>query len=295
MARGADGIEHIWPKEDFLYLRLKRRLLLLLCFARCFFSIRGFNMTAMDSPIAEELRDLPKVPGVIVTSFVTTAIQVFGDDLRSVILYGSGAEGRLRPTSDINLVLVLSSFGIAKADEIRLQFSSAASAGKLNAMFLLDSEIASAVELFAEKFSDILRRRRVLYGPDPFAGISIPRGVEIWRLKQVLLNLTLRLREAYVGNGSTPERVSGLIADFAGPIRSCAAALSQLEGKQARHPKEALAEFVDSLDQTDWGNVLSRISETRERALLSADVADATMFRLMELTTLLRMRVEALS
>jgi hypothetical protein len=86
-----------------------------------------------------------------------------------------------------------------------------------------------------------------------------------------------------------------LIADFAGPIRSCAATLSQLEGKQARHPKEALAEFVDSLDQTDWGNVLSRISETRERALLSADVADATMFRLMELTTLLRMRVEALS
>jgi predicted nucleotidyltransferase len=252
-------------------------------------------MTAMDSPVPEELRDLPKVPGVIVTRFLTAAIQVFRDDLRSVILYGTAAEGRLRPTSDINLVLVLSSFDTAKADEIRPQFSSAASAGKLSAMFLLESEIASAVELFAEKFSDILRRRRVIYGSDSFAGISIPRGVEIWRLKQVLLNLTLRLREAYVKNGSTPERVSGLIADFAGPIRSCAATLSQLEGKSARPPKEALAEFVDSLDHGDWGEVLSHISQTRERALLSPDVADATMFRLMELTTLLRIRVEALS
>jgi len=34
----------------------------------------------------------------------------FGDSLRSVILYGSGAEGRFRPTSDVNLLIVLSRF-----------------------------------------------------------------------------------------------------------------------------------------------------------------------------------------
>ena len=248
----------------------------------------------MDSSIAKELEDLPKVSGVAVTTFVTAARQVFRDDLRSVILYGSGAEGRLRPTSDINLVLVLSSFDPAKATAIRSQFSYAESAGRLTAMFLLESEVVSAVELFAQKFSDILRRHRVLYGPDPFAGLSIPRGAEIWRLKQVLLNLTLRLREAYVEYGSTPERISGLIADSAGPIRSCAATLSELEGKAAIPPKEALAEFADSLGDGDWGEVLAHISETRERTLLSPDVADATVFRLIELTTRLRTRAEAL-
>jgi predicted nucleotidyltransferase len=125
----------------------------------------------MDSSIAKELEDLPKVSGVAVTAFVTAARQVFRDDLRSVILYGSGAEGRLRPTSDINLVLVLSSFDPAKAIAVRSQFSYAESAGRLTAMFLLESEVVSAVELFAQKFSDILRRHRVLYGPDPFAGL----------------------------------------------------------------------------------------------------------------------------
>jgi predicted nucleotidyltransferase len=252
------------------------------------------TISAMDSTVAKELEDLPKVSGVAVTTFVNAARQVFRDDLRSVILYGSGAEGRLRPTSDINLVSVLSSFDPAKATAIRSQFSYAESAGRLTAMFLLESEIASAVELFAQKFADILRRHRVLYGPNPFAGLSIPRSAEIWRLKQVLLNLTLRLREAYVEYGSTPERISRLIADSAGPIRSCAATLSELEGKVPIPPKQALADFAGSLGDGGWEEVLAHISETRERALLSPDVSDATVFRLIELATQLRTRAEAL-
>jgi len=108
----------------------------------------------MDPNIAEELQDLPEVSRVAVTTFVAAAREVFRDDLRSVVLYGSGAEGRLRPTSDINLVLVLSAFDHAKATAIRSQFSYAESAVRLTAMFLLESELTSAIELFAQKFAD---------------------------------------------------------------------------------------------------------------------------------------------
>lgn len=248
----------------------------------------------MAPAIAKELQDLPKVSAAAVTTFVGDAREIFGDDLRSVVLYGSGAEGRLRATSDINLVLVLSTFDPVKASAIRSQFSFANSAVRLTSMFLLESEVAPALELFAQKFSDVLRRHRVLYGPDPFAGLSIPRSAIIWRLKQVLLNLTLRLREAYVERGSTPERVSALIADSAGPMRSCAATVLDLEGKPTIPPKEALVNFVSSLGESGWEEVLAHISETRERELLSPDVADATVFRLIELAARLRARVEAL-
>jgi len=113
-------------------------------------------------------------------------------------------------------------------------------------------------------------------------------------LKQVLLNLTLRLREAYVQYGSTPERISRLIADSAGPIRTCAATLPELEGKAAISPKEALVDFAGSLGDIGWEEVLAHISETRKRALLSLDVADATVLRLIELATRIRSRAEAL-
>jgi predicted nucleotidyltransferase len=241
-----------------------------------------------------ELHDLPEITATAVTAFIDAAQRAFGNDLRSVVLYGSAAEGRLRASSDVNLLLVLSAFDRKKADAIRGQFALADSAIRLTAMFLLESEIPSAGELFAQKFSDILRRHRVLYGTDPLVGLSIPRSSIVWRLKQVLLNLTLRLREAYVERGSTPERVPGLIADSAGPLRSCAATMLVLEGKPSAHPKEALANFVTSLGEPGWDEVLAHISETRERGFLSPDVADTTLFRLIELAQRLRARVETL-
>ncbi|HET6842107.1 MAG TPA: nucleotidyltransferase domain-containing protein [Candidatus Angelobacter sp.] len=260
----------------------------------------SLTITAMAHAIAG-LHDLPEISAVAVANFVEAAQQSFGDNLHSIVLYGSAAEGRLRASSDINLLLVLTSFDRKNADAIRGQFSLADSVVRLTAMFLLESEIQSAGEMFAQKFSDILRRHRVLYGPDPFTGISIPRSAVILRLKQVLLNLTLRLREAYIERGATPERISALIADSAGPLRSCASTIRSLdlEGKPEVHPpevhpKEALIDFVASLNETGWDEVLARISEAREREFLSPDVADATLFRLIELAQRLRARVETM-
>src|SRR5260370_20480167 len=128
----------------------------------------------MHQVIAPELQDLPEVRAVAITNFLESARQGFGDDLRSLILYGSAAEGRLRPTSDINLLLILSAFDPVKANAIRSQFSLANSAAGVKAMFLLESEVQSAVQLFAQKFSDIHRRHRVLYRPRPFCTVSAP-------------------------------------------------------------------------------------------------------------------------
>jgi hypothetical protein len=160
-------------------------------------------------------------------------------------------------------------------------------------MFLLETELESAMMAFGQKFSDIVRRHRVLLGCDPFAGANIPRAAVILRLKQVLLNLTLRLRESYVERGSTPERVSALIADSAGPLRSCAATLLELEAKPALHPKEALVQFVSGFGELHWEEILAHISEARERKPLSAAIANETLFRLIELAARLRARVEA--
>ena len=120
-------------------------------------------MAAMDSPILEELQDLPKIPGVVVTKFLASVRRIFDDDLRSVVLYGSGAEGRLRATSDVNLLIVLSAFNSAHATELQSPFTSAASAANLKAMFLLESEVGPALELFeSEHFLRPRRNARIL-------------------------------------------------------------------------------------------------------------------------------------
>ena len=239
-------------------------------------------------------QDLPPEVARVLEDFVAEAREALGSDLDAVVLYGSAAEGALRPTSDVNVLVVLGAFDRAKVDRLRdaLQFAQAAI--RLAAMFLLREELEPATQAFAQKFADVLRRRRVLYGADPFAAIAIPRAALIARLIQVLLNLTIRLRAVYVERSLREEQVARSIADAAGPLRTCAASLLELEGRPAPSPREALRALAATLAGDDWAPVLARISEARERQLLPPGVAPDTLVRLIELTRLMRARALAL-
>ena len=91
---------------------------------------------------------MPNVPDAVrqaLDAFVGMARDAFGDDLRSIVLYGSAAEGRMRATSDVNLIVVLRQFDQSKVDRIREPFRFGNAAVGLTAMFVLDDEIAENV------------------------------------------------------------------------------------------------------------------------------------------------------
>src|SRR5262245_43203743 len=107
----------------------------------------------------------------VLVSFVDAAKKAFGGALRSVVLYGSAAENRLRAVSDVNVMLVLKTFDPSAAEALRDEARLARAAVSLRPMFVTESELPDAVELFATKFADVARRHRVLHGVDPFADL----------------------------------------------------------------------------------------------------------------------------
>jgi predicted nucleotidyltransferase len=239
--------------------------------------------------------NLPDHVGRAISEFVEAAQKSLGPDLRAAVLYGSAAEGRLRPTSDVNLMLLLSNFDREKVDELREPMRVARAAIQLRVMFLLESEVPAAVRLFAQKFADISRRRRVLFGEDPFASVTISGQDELQQLRRELLNLVLRMRAAYVLVSLRPEQLAGTVADMAGPLRSCASTLLALEGQPVLSPKEALRSVAASVEQPDAEAILSHLSDARENRALPAQVADATLLGLIELARRMQARAEALA
>ena len=107
----------------------------------------------------------------VLSDFVHAARECFGDNLRTVMLFGSGAEGQLRATSDLNLLLVLGRLERAQVDAFREPLRVAQVAAQASPLFILEGELAAGAEAFAVKFDDIRRRRRVLYGEDIFAQV----------------------------------------------------------------------------------------------------------------------------
>jgi predicted nucleotidyltransferase len=222
------------------------------------------------------MMDLPVQVEKGIEKFLDAARTAFGANLASVVLYGSGAEGRLRATSDVNVIAVVDSVTEAQMTAIGPVVAMLGAAIQLKVMFLRRTEVADAVIAFPVKFADIRRRRRVLFGEDVFTGITIPRSALVTRLRQVLLNLILRTRESYAERVGREELLVALVADMAGPLRSAAAALLDLENTPAASAKEALERVAAPR------KAVAELSEAREKRLLPPGESAAAVFSLLE-------------
>lgn len=233
---------------------------------------------------------LPEPARRALEGFLESARGSFGADLVSAVLFGSGAEGALRPESDLNVVLVLKAFPDKGVGELRGALRAAQSAARLEVMFLLESEVSAAAEAFAVKFADIGRRRIVLLGRDPFEGLKIPDESIRRRLSQSLLNLSLRLREAWAAHGGNDDEAARSVSNFAGPLRASAASILSLEGVSFSSPKEALRRIAAALPGDGWPAIVENLSAVRERRPLPAGEAARILSRLSTLADLLRAR-----
>lgn len=238
---------------------------------------------------------LPPTVTRVLDGFVEAACETLGGNLRSVLLFGNGADNHLRATSDVNLIVVLERFDALAIDRLREPYRIAQAAIQLHALFLLHSEIPAAAEAFAAKFDHVKRRRRVLFGEDPFAALEIPRAALEARLKQVLLNTSLRLRGVYVERGLREEQLARAVADAAAPLRSAAAALLELENQPAPSGREALENVARELGDPALREAVAPLPEARERGLLPPGVAGPTLLRLSELAGRLHSRAAGVS
>jgi len=237
------------------------------------------------------LPPLPEPVSQALGLFADAARAAFGTNLRSLILFGSAAEGKLRATSDVNVLIVLRTLERNELDAIREPLRAAQAAIDLQAMFVLESELPAAAEAFANKFDDIRWRHVVLVGDDVVNTLTISRDALVRRVRQVLLNQTLRLRDAYAERSLREEQAAAVIADAAGPLRTAAAAILELEGRAASDPKSALATLVVG---SPFAAVLPYISEARERRMLAPGTAAGVLFDVARLAQWMHQRAAEL-
>jgi predicted nucleotidyltransferase len=223
----------------------------------------------------------------VLHDLVDVARVAFADNLIAALVFGSAADGTLRVTSDVNLMLVLKQFTQIAADQLRDSLRLARATVGLQVMFAVEAEIPFAAKYFALKFSDIKARHRVLYGNNPLESITIDDEDLAASAKQALLNFQLRTREQYVLVSLREEQLVNIIADAAAPLRTCAVALRRLRGESFVTAKEALEIFVSNLKAEHYSQALQHMSEARETAHLTPGTAAQVLMSLLSLSHLL--------
>ena len=100
----------------------------------------------MPSPVVDGATDLPAPIATALTTFVSAAKTSLDFDLHSIVLFGSAAENRLRPTSDVNVAVILRAFDAKRIAALSETLLAARAAVRLNVMWLLEDEIPHAAD-----------------------------------------------------------------------------------------------------------------------------------------------------
>jgi hypothetical protein len=184
-----------------------------------------------------------------INEFISRLQAAAGQNLLSVILYGSAADGEFHPDfSNINLLCILreSSFATLSTMAPAVEWWTRQ---KHNAPLVLTrEELERSTDVFSIELLDMQQRHRVLFGDDVLSGLRIPmhlhRAQLEYELREKLILLRGRLLLSANNKKKLWELMLGSLSTFTTLFRHTLIALGETPPKAKREAIQALAARV---------------------------------------------------
>jgi hypothetical protein len=183
---------------------------------------------------------------------VTQLRAAFGDDLTSVVLYGSAAGGEHNPKrSDQNVLVIVRQVPMAAACAISASARAWADAGNPPPLVMTSAEWRGSSDIFPMEYADILERHRVLYGAAPFDGIKVQATDLRLQLEHEAMGKLLKLRQSVLASAGDDKRLLELMAASASTIMVIFRAVCRLHAVTPDRDNAKLVEQVATLTHLD--------------------------------------------
>ncbi|UCE05380.1 MAG: nucleotidyltransferase domain-containing protein [bacterium] len=188
---------------------------------------------------------IPKIPDEVFQEITDDFKKTFGDDLITIILYGSAARGEyIYKKSDINFLIVLSEQGI---QQLRNALSLIPKWNKKKVstpLVLTRKYIQSALDSFPIEFLTMKQHYQVVYGEDVLSEIEIkPEHLRL-QCERELRGKLLHLREGYLNTNGKTDLIKRLIRFSLPAFASIFSALIHLKNVEVPGSKQQI--FIET-------------------------------------------------
>jgi len=186
----------------------------------------------------------------VLNEFVAQLRASSGDNLTSVILYGSAAEGEFHPQySDLNLLCVVRDTSFAWLSRTADAVEWWRKKNHHPPIVLTPQELTDTADVFSIEFLDMKRRYRVLYGRDVLRDLVIPMHLHRAQLEYELREKLFLLRQQLLLAGAKEkalwEIMLNSLSSFTTLFRHV---LIELREPERRHSREAVEELASRLN-----------------------------------------------
>lgn len=196
--------------------------------------------------------------------FIEDLRNTHGENLRSVILYGSAATGDFVPfESNYNLLIALEKIA---PEDLRNAHSAIREWVKLGhpvPVYFTVGEIVGAGDVFPIELHNMERARKVLYGEDVLAHVEISDANLRHQIEYELRSHLLRLRRKYIEVSTSAERLAHLMADSISSFASDFRAVLLYMGEEPPLRKSEILEAVRKSLGVE-GNSFEKVLAIRE-------------------------------
>jgi hypothetical protein len=189
----------------------------------------------------------------LTSEFVEKIKAAAGDNLVSVVLYGSAADGEFHPEySDLNLLCLLRDASFPALNKISGVISWWRGKRHHPPLVLTSQELITAGDVFSIEFSDMKQRYRVLFGSDPLRDLRVPMTHHREQLEYELREKLFLLRQHLMLAGTDDKQLWEImlhsLSSFTTLFRHVLVEMGEPERK---HSREAVAVLSKKLGFED--------------------------------------------
>lgn len=168
-----------------------------------------------------------------------------GDNLASVVLYGSAAAGDYVQTrSDYNLLIALNRITPADLRQAQAPMRNWQRLGHPLPVYFTVEELNDAADVFPIEFYQMEKARLVLYGEDPFKSLQLSDVNLRHQTEYELRSKLIQLRRMYIPASVSVDKLAALMSDSLGSFAALFRPVLMLYGKE---PPVAKPEVVRAL------------------------------------------------
>jgi hypothetical protein len=193
---------------------------------------------------------IPKEPREVFFGITHDYKAVFGDDLISIILYGSAATGEyIAGQSDINFMIVVSDEGI---DSLEGTFEVIKKWKRRNVatpLFLTEDYVRTSLDAFPIEYLNFQNCHHPVYGKDILKDLTFDRRYVRLQCEREIKGKLLLLREAFLETGGKSKDLQKLVGQSVDAFVAVFNGLLYLKGREIPlRKRDAVGQVCDSFD-----------------------------------------------
>jgi predicted nucleotidyltransferase len=186
----------------------------------------------------------------LTSEFVSRIRTAAGENVVSIILYGSAADGEFHPEySDLNLLCVVRHASFASLETISAVAEWWRKKKHHAPLILTPEEVKASAGVFSIEFVDMKQRYRVLFGEDMLRELQVPLGSHVFQLRYELREKLMLLRQHVLLAGKKEKQLWEVMLHSLSSFTTLFRHVLLEFGEQGRkHSRQAVTELAERLN-----------------------------------------------